>query len=127
MTKAEEIKILSAAAKKLGNDSYLGDALSALIPHIEMEIRSDIIPNLLLLIKDMERRAVDADLRYRDISILCTEKEATLKGMNLTLDNMANRRDDLEEEIERAKWKAVDALNALKGMVPDALVSLACK
>jgi hypothetical protein len=41
MTKSQEIEILREAASKLGADSYLGPWLSAAIPIVERDIRSD--------------------------------------------------------------------------------------
>lgn len=41
MTKNNEIKILKAAAAKLGTDSYMGPWLTSALPFIESSIRAD--------------------------------------------------------------------------------------
>lgn len=45
MTKAEEIQILQAAAKKLGPSSYCGPWLESVIGEVENEIRCDFMPS----------------------------------------------------------------------------------
>jgi hypothetical protein len=67
LSKAEELAILRAAAKKLGHDSYLGPALESLLPHVEQEMRSDFMPDLLGLVAGLERRAADLTLAVRDM------------------------------------------------------------
>ena len=76
MTKAEELKILSDAAKKLGKDSYLGGALLELLPFVESEIRSDIYPDLAGTIRSMEHNLVDSrqDLKEIDEKIKASKK-----------------------------------------------------
>jgi hypothetical protein len=44
MTKAQEIKILTETANTLGIDSYCGEWLRDQIPHIEHDMRCDILP-----------------------------------------------------------------------------------
>lgn len=45
MNKEQEIDILRAAASQLGTDSYCGPWLNRIIPRVEMDIRSDLIPD----------------------------------------------------------------------------------
>lgn len=45
MTKNEELQILRDAARKLGPHSYCGPWLTAAIPVIERDIRSDLAPD----------------------------------------------------------------------------------
>jgi hypothetical protein len=44
MTKTQEIERLKEFANSLGEDSYLGEWLKYVLPEVEMDIRSDIIP-----------------------------------------------------------------------------------
>lgn len=44
MTKAQEIQILLEAVNKLGIESYCGEWLRDQIPHIEHDMRCDILP-----------------------------------------------------------------------------------
>jgi cell division septum initiation protein DivIVA len=44
MTKAQEIQILTETANTLGIDSYCGEWLRDQIPHIEHDMRCDILP-----------------------------------------------------------------------------------
>ncbi len=43
-SKAEEIEILTAAARQLGESSYCGPWLYSIIPEIEDSIKSDLLP-----------------------------------------------------------------------------------
>jgi hypothetical protein len=45
MTKAQELEILTEAARKLGSDSYCGPLLEMLIPMCQQDMLSDIAPD----------------------------------------------------------------------------------
>lgn len=110
ISKADEIKILAAAVKKLGNDSYLGPELARLIPWIEMEIRSDICPDLracvevsAMLVADRSQELKEMEGRLRDLAKIEKEKQAEV-----------NR---LDRELHDAAWRARDAINNLRGLL----------
>lgn len=113
-SKAEEIKILSAAAKKLGNDSYLGPALLHLIPHLEMEIRSDFCPDLLGLIRDKEAQVATLTADCKKLQNEFDEKKRQIDEMEKSIRYRQNDLDQIDAEIYRAKQRAADALGTLK-------------
>lgn len=44
-SKSEEIAILTAAAKKLGSESYTGPWLSKVLPQLEQDMKNDFMPD----------------------------------------------------------------------------------
>ena len=48
MTKNQEIEVLTRAAAELGPDSYLGPWLTSILGELERDIRSDILPTIML-------------------------------------------------------------------------------
>jgi hypothetical protein len=55
MNKAQELAVITAAAAKLGEDSYLGPWLVGIADELERDLRSDIVPNISL--RDAARQA----------------------------------------------------------------------
>jgi uncharacterized protein YdcH (DUF465 family) len=114
MNKAEEIKIISDAAKKLGSDSYLGDALKMLIPHLETELKSDFIPNLLGLVNDLEVRAAQRNAHCSELLQKSNALDAAIAEKVSALSRLQRQIDEAELEINRAQYKAQDAISLLK-------------
>jgi septal ring factor EnvC (AmiA/AmiB activator) len=81
MNKVEELAILSAAAKKLGNDSYLGGALLALLPFVESQMRSDIFPDLAGSIRMLENDIVENRKSLKSLEERIAEKKMELGAL----------------------------------------------
>jgi len=96
--KAEEIKILETAAKKLGENSYLGPAILALLPALEADMRSDFMPDLVGYLNCMEK---DLAAKKEDLK----DAEARIKALNQLKLDRENELRRLETHIEAAKEK----------------------
>ncbi len=70
MTKNQEIEILREAAAKLGKDSYCGEWLNSIIPHVESEIRSDFVPVFLPSHAEKQANEIIANAKERAKNIL---------------------------------------------------------
>lgn len=98
LTKTEEIKILQAAIKKLGNDSYLGPQLALLVPYIESQIRADIMPDILTcvqitekLLTDNQAKLNEMEVRIRDLDKVEKEKQARVNSLDRELYDFQGR------------------------------------
>ena len=109
LSKAEEIKILSAAIAKLGPDSYLGPELARLIPWIEMEIRSDICPDLHSQVEISKKLVADNDAKLREL-------EAKLAPLNQSIKDKERELFSLDRHINEAHSRAIHALEELRSL-----------
>lgn len=114
MTKSEEIAVLKSAAKKLGTDSYLGPALASLIPYLEMELRSDICPDLLGLVRDMEGRVAEMTKESNGLSNQMLAKADLIKQLDAQIATRQSTLQEVQFDIERANDRAREALLTLK-------------
>lgn len=100
MNKADELKILADAAKKLGKDSYLGDALLELLPFVESEMRSDIFPDLAGSIRHYERRLVEQRKEEKELDAKIKEKREELRQVGCLTVNAESRLSVVKDEIK---------------------------
>lgn len=117
MSKSEEIKILTAAAKKLGNDSYLGPSLLDLTAYLECELRSDICPDLLGLIRDMESKAATLAQYNSKLSKEVDVRAEKMAEMDRELARKRRELESINSEIYMAEEKARSAINLLRSYI----------
>jgi hypothetical protein len=101
MTKQEEIQILTRAAAELGPDSYLGPWLTSILGELERDIRSDILPTIML-----------AEARARCFAIMA---EAGLKAVDIrtaAFREADNIRAAANKDAAEARTRAAVALRA---------------
>jgi hypothetical protein len=108
MTKAEEIKALAAFARKLGPDTYLGPALSKLVPWMELEVRSDIEPDIVGQFRKMTddlvlvRTQLSAEqTRFRVLATEIGAREAEIKRLDRGVDAARERASEALRELSR--------------------------
>lgn len=106
MTKAEELKILAAAIKKLGPDSYLGPALEELLPFAESAMRSDLQPDLLgslqLMRADVDRledQLKETAGKLRDLEATISARHSDLLGLNTTIGRTRDKARDMVQSL----------------------------
>lgn len=79
MTKDQELQILRDAARQLDASTYCGGWLADIIPAVERDIRSDIVPTVtwaeIRANYDTERKRLETDnaRRVRDTETRCAE------------------------------------------------------
>ena len=100
LTKADELKILQSAISKLGDQSYLGPALSKLLPFAEREMRSDIEPDLVGALDCMQADVARYEDQRRELAARLRELEDALTQRRAALDHaeqaLASARDRLQ-------------------------------
>lgn len=99
MTKKKELDAVRDLAKELGPDSYLGPWLESILPELESDLRSDILPTLSL--KQAKDRARDEALRIVGIS--------TRKGEEI-IQVAQHKSHILESRANNARNSALEAL-----------------
>jgi hypothetical protein len=114
MTKAEEIKALAAFAKKLGPDTYLGPALSKLVPWVELEVRSDVEPDLVGLFQKMtdDLIRVQSELkgemgRFEALATVIRDRELEIRRLDAGIVAARGRASDALREMSRLELSGV--------------------
>lgn len=99
MTKAQEIEALKSFIKSIPSDSYLAPWLESVLPIVESDINSDIIP--FITPRDLREESVAAREKYKaELAALHAERE--LQTLNMAeeskrvIDAAIKRADEVE-------------------------------
>lgn len=100
MTKQKEIDILRQAVDSLGSDSYLGPALSRLIPWAESQIRSDIDPDLVSELRRTEAEITENMERIKVLRESISAQERNLRAIEERYADSSARFQTVKNEIK---------------------------
>jgi hypothetical protein len=97
-TKNEEIEILTATIKKLGNDSYIGPWLQSVLATVESDIRNDFMPQQTI----EQTRARCLEIERHSMSVIDKEKAAAYAEIEAKRAEFQVKRDNAINEIFNA-------------------------
>lgn len=97
MTKDQEIKIIEDAIAKLGNNSYLAESLTEMLPYIKQSLQSDFIPNMVGRLKEKQDELSELETKISDKKLILEHitqdinvKSNTLSIVKSQIDSIKN-------------------------------------
>jgi hypothetical protein len=111
LTKAQEMEILTAAAKKLGTDSYAGPWLANLLPFIESDLRSDLCPEYDLRKTQAEVKKMLAEAKIAAEQHLKTASATAMRQASEIVTNAHEKAGRIQMDLARAIRVAERAIN----------------
>ena len=94
MNKSDEINLLRETARKLGRDSYTGEALAALLPSIEADILNDVCPEI-----DLRKIQTECRIERERCAAECAAMRQ--KAKDDAAEEMARLRKELKDERDQ--------------------------
>jgi septal ring factor EnvC (AmiA/AmiB activator) len=96
MTKDQEIKIIEDAIAKLGNNSYLAESLTEMLPYIKQSLQSDFIPNMVGRLKEKQDELSELETKISD-------KKLILEHITQDINVKSEKLNDIKRQVSYIK------------------------
>jgi len=96
MTKDQEIKIIEDAIAKLGNNSYLAEFLTEMLPYIKQSLQSDFIPNMVGRLKEKQDELSELETKISD-------KKLILEHITQDINVKSEKLNDIKRQVSYIK------------------------
>lgn len=99
MTKQEEMEALRSFVQTLPRESYLQPMLVAALPVIERDILSDIEPDLLGFIVELQRQRLELEEQLKELRKMAATENDRMKKQSAEVERLSRQADQFRKQL----------------------------